>query len=175
MCLQVVFYGLNLLMSVLYVSLKNVSTTLATHSDQEASLSENDREFLRLQKDIQDLGKKDLAVLKSDLDRIVKDAERLKASMKDDVSRAHGGVRLDINLEKARIKDEAVFDICSFGTNVSRIKNMYLGNSTANGCGCGGPRGQGNRDTSDSNGQYQVEHALQPCQVLCCGFYGLYS
>ncbi len=85
-----------------------MSTTLATHADQESSQSEHDKEFVKLQRDIQDLGRKDLAILKSELDRIVKEAERMKTSLKDDVSRAHGGVRLDINLERARIKDEAV-------------------------------------------------------------------
>ncbi len=81
---------------------------LASKTDQELIEIENEKEFERLRKDIYDLGKREFSVLREELDKLLKEVERMKSTLRDDVSRAHGGVRLDINLEKARIKDESV-------------------------------------------------------------------
>lgn len=64
-------------------------------------------EFSELRKDINLLGKKDFAVLKTDLERISADVNKMKDGMRDELSKVHAGVRLDINLEKGRVKDEA--------------------------------------------------------------------
>ena len=88
--------------------MKTLSEQMSSKSDQEIIQRATEKEFEELKEDIQSLGKKDFAVLKGELDKIIADLDRLKTASRDDISRAHGGVRLDINLEKARIKDESV-------------------------------------------------------------------
>jgi hypothetical protein len=88
--------------------MRTVSSGLATKADQQTFQEDRQAEYESLKEDIQNLSRKELQALKEELDKIAQDSGKMKSSMTDDVTRAHGGVRLDINLEKARIKDEAV-------------------------------------------------------------------
>ncbi|KAJ3037443.1 hypothetical protein HDV00_001682 [Rhizophlyctis rosea] len=87
--------------------MSNVSKSMTTKSEQDEEMRESERLFKQLRTDINILEKKDFAVLKGELERIVGEVERLKGTLREEVGRVHGGVRLDINLEKARIQDEA--------------------------------------------------------------------
>ncbi|KAJ3299329.1 hypothetical protein HK104_009354 [Borealophlyctis nickersoniae] len=87
--------------------MQNVSKSMVTKSEQDAELADSERHFAELRSEINILEKKDFAVLKGQLERIVGDVELLKGSLREEVGRVHGGARLDINLEKARIQDEA--------------------------------------------------------------------
>jgi hypothetical protein len=48
------------------------------------------------------LEKNDVALMKADNDRLVTDVERLKARLREEISRTQAGVRLDLNLEKGK-------------------------------------------------------------------------
>jgi hypothetical protein len=88
-------------------SMKNIVQSLALKNDQQLVLQHNQAEFDKLQSDINDLGQKDFAILKSELEKISSEIELLKNSVREDLTKTHGSVRLDISLEKARIKTEA--------------------------------------------------------------------
>ena len=51
--------------------------------------------------------KNDLAMIKAENERLVGDIEKLKARLREEVTRTQAGVRLDLNLEKGRIREEA--------------------------------------------------------------------
>jgi hypothetical protein len=93
----------------IHESISNMIQNVATKEDQEFILKENETLFDEFKTDMESLGKKDFTGLQDVLENTVKDVEKIKSSMRDDISRIHGGVRLDINLEQARIKDESVF------------------------------------------------------------------
>jgi len=42
----------------------------------------------------------DLATLKAENDRLMADLEKLKQRLREEITRTHAGVRLDLNLEK---------------------------------------------------------------------------
>ncbi|KAI8822066.1 uncharacterized protein EV422DRAFT_415862 [Fimicolochytrium jonesii] len=88
-------------------SMENIGRSMVTKTEQAEEVSDAERDFAQLRADIQMLEKRDFAVLRGELERILAEVERMKQGMRDEVSRVHGGVRLDINLEKARIQDEA--------------------------------------------------------------------
>lgn len=44
--------------------------------------------------------------LKAENERLLGDIERLKQKLREEISRTQAGVRLDLNLEKGRIRDE---------------------------------------------------------------------
>ncbi|KAJ3181802.1 hypothetical protein HDU87_000820 [Geranomyces variabilis] len=88
-------------------SMENVVRSMVTKSEQAEEIADAEHDFAQLRSDIQMLEKRDFAVLRGELERILAEVERMKLSMREEVSRVHGGVRLDINLEKARIQDEA--------------------------------------------------------------------
>jgi hypothetical protein len=46
-------------------------------------------------------------MIRAENDRLVTDIERLKQRLREEISRTQAGVRLDLNLEKGRIREEA--------------------------------------------------------------------
>ena len=50
--------------------------------------------------------KQDYALLKSENERLLSDVEKLKQRLREEVSKTSAGVRLDLNLEKGRVRDE---------------------------------------------------------------------
>lgn len=51
--------------------------------------------------------KNDLSMIKAENERLVSDIDKLKARLREEVARTQAGVRLDLNLEKGRIREEA--------------------------------------------------------------------
>ncbi|KAG1890430.1 uncharacterized protein F5891DRAFT_996283 [Suillus fuscotomentosus] len=64
-------------------------------------------DFAQLKSELQLIEKNDLASLKSDNDRLVADMEKLKQRLREEITRTQAGVRLDLNLEKGRMRDES--------------------------------------------------------------------
>lgn len=61
-------------------------------------------DFAQLKSEIQLLEKNDVALMRADNDRLVTDVERLKARLREEISRTQAGVRLDLNLEKGEFR-----------------------------------------------------------------------
>ena len=97
----------NLVEEAIKESMHSASQTMVQKVDQEQFASEMNKDLNHLRDEIQLLERKDFAVLRGELDRIVEHVARIKANMRDDINRIHGGVRLDTNLEKSRITDES--------------------------------------------------------------------
>lgn len=49
----------------------------------------------------------DLALIKAENDRLMTDIEKLKQRLREEIGRTQAGVRLDLNLEKGRMREEA--------------------------------------------------------------------
>ncbi|OAJ36402.1 hypothetical protein, variant 1 [Batrachochytrium dendrobatidis JEL423] len=87
-------------------SLLTAVKSMVTKDEQREAATESEQDFQRLRSEIHVLEKKDFAILKTELERLIAETSRIKGSIQDEVNRVHGGVRLDVNLEKARINDE---------------------------------------------------------------------
>ncbi|KAJ3321165.1 hypothetical protein HDU76_000136 [Blyttiomyces sp. JEL0837] len=98
---------LSLVSEAILESMQTVSRTMVAKSELTSFLKESHADFAILRRDIRTLESKDFAALKSELVKIGEEVTRMKDAFREEVSRAHGGVRLDVNLEKARILDEA--------------------------------------------------------------------
>jgi hypothetical protein len=51
--------------------------------------------------------KNDLAMIKAENDRLIADTEKLKQRLREEITRTQAGVRLDLNLEKGRMREES--------------------------------------------------------------------
>lgn len=51
--------------------------------------------------------KNDLAMLKAENDRLVTDIGKLKQRLREEITRTQAGVRLDLNLEKGRMREQS--------------------------------------------------------------------
>ena len=64
-------------------------------------------DFAQIKSELQLMEKNDLAMIKAENDRLVADIEKLKQRLREEIMRTQGGVRLDLNLEKGRMREES--------------------------------------------------------------------
>jgi hypothetical protein len=64
-------------------------------------------DFTQLKSEVHMLQKSDFAALKADNERLTQDMDKLKEKMREELNKLQAGVRLDLSLEKGRVRDEA--------------------------------------------------------------------
>ncbi|ORX86799.1 DUF1640-domain-containing protein [Basidiobolus meristosporus CBS 931.73] len=80
---------------------------MVTKAEQEKNVHTLKVDFAQLKSEMQMLEKNDFAVMKANNERLFAEVERLDQKLRDEISRTQASVRLDLNLEKGRIRDEA--------------------------------------------------------------------
>ncbi|KAG2367950.1 hypothetical protein BDR07DRAFT_1392090 [Suillus spraguei] len=88
-------------------SIRNMTSNMVTKAEQEKHQYTQQVDFAQLKSELQLIEKNDLASLKADNDRLVADMEKLKQRLREEITRTQAGVRLDLNLEKGRMRDES--------------------------------------------------------------------
>jgi len=88
-------------------SVRNITANMVTKADQEKHHYTQQVDFAQLKSELQLMEQNDLAMLKADNDRLMTDIEKLKQRLREEISRTQAGVRLDLNLEKGRMREEA--------------------------------------------------------------------
>jgi len=61
----------------------------------------------QIKSELQLMQKNDLAMMKAENDRLQADMEKLKQRLREEITRTQAGVRLDLNLEKGRMREES--------------------------------------------------------------------
>ncbi|KAJ3755096.1 hypothetical protein EV360DRAFT_86221 [Lentinula raphanica] len=87
-------------------SIRNMASNMVTRADQEKHHYTQQVDFAQAKSELQLMEKNDLAMIKAENDRLVNDIEKLKQRLREEINRTQGGVRLDLNLEKGRFRDE---------------------------------------------------------------------
>lgn len=75
--------------------------------------------------------KNDLAMIKAENDRLVTDLEKLKQRLREEITRTQAGVRLDLNLEKGRMREESSGQELKIKEVDTRIEQEIAGLKTA--------------------------------------------
>jgi len=88
-------------------SIKNMASNMVTKADQEKQQYTQKVDFAQLKSELQMMERNDLAAMKAENDRLLADIEKLKQRLRDEISSTQAGVRLDLNLEKGRMREEA--------------------------------------------------------------------
>ncbi|KAI0065639.1 DUF1640-domain-containing protein [Artomyces pyxidatus] len=88
-------------------SIRNMTGNMVTKADQEKHHYTQQVDFAQLKSELQLMEKNDLSMIKAENDRLVTDVEKLKQRLREEITRTQAGVRLDLNLEKGRIREEA--------------------------------------------------------------------
>ncbi|KAH9023234.1 hypothetical protein EDB84DRAFT_1466116 [Lactarius hengduanensis] len=87
-------------------SIRNMTSNMVTKADHEKQQYTQQVDFAQLKSELQLNEKNDLAMVKAENDRLLTDIEKLKQRLREEISRTQAGVRLDLNLEKGRIREE---------------------------------------------------------------------
>ncbi|KAJ2969660.1 hypothetical protein NUW54_g12911 [Trametes sanguinea] len=80
---------------------------MVTKADQEKHHYTQQVDFAQLKSELQLMEKNELAMIKAENDRLVNDIEKLKQRLREEITRTQAGVRLDLNLEKGRMREES--------------------------------------------------------------------
>ena len=80
-------------------SVQNATEMLASKQEQRKAANEAQMELYHIKKEVANLEQKDFAMLKTQIEEIKENVDKTKANTREEVSRVHSGVRLDINLE----------------------------------------------------------------------------
>ena len=106
-------------------SIRNMTGNMVTRADQEKVCTrpvDDDRrligpavqhqytqqvDFAQLKSELQLMEKNDLAMIKAENDRLQADMQKLKQRLREEITRTQAGVRLDLNLEKGRMREES--------------------------------------------------------------------
>ncbi len=94
------------LAEVIDESIRNMASNMVTKADQEKQHYTQQVDFAQLKSELLLVSKNDLASLKGAHDALQTEVERLKARLREEVTRTQAGVRLDLNLERGRMREE---------------------------------------------------------------------
>ncbi|KAI9295240.1 DUF1640-domain-containing protein [Neoconidiobolus thromboides FSU 785] len=97
----------NALDEVLNQSIDDLAKEMVTKEEQEKSIYTYKIDFTQLKNEIKMHEKKDYELLKLENERLLSEVEKLRREFKDEINKSQAGFRLDMNLEKGRLKDEA--------------------------------------------------------------------
>ncbi|KAF5349336.1 hypothetical protein D9758_011751 [Tetrapyrgos nigripes] len=88
-------------------SVRNMTSNMVTKAEQEKHHYTQQVDFAQMKSELQLMEKNDLAMIKAENDRLVHDVEKLKQQLREQITRTMGGVRLDMNLEKGKLGEQA--------------------------------------------------------------------
>jgi hypothetical protein len=88
-------------------------------------------DFAQIKSELQLMEKNDLAMIKAENDRLVTDLEKLKQRLREEITRTQAGVRLDLNLEKGRMREESSGQELKIKEVDTRIEQEIAGLRTA--------------------------------------------
>ena len=84
-------------------------------------------DFAALKSELQMLEKNDFSLTNTNNERLVSEIEKLRQRLREEVARTQAGVRLDLNLEKGRIRDEAATQELKVRATEERIEQEIAG------------------------------------------------
>jgi hypothetical protein len=88
-------------------------------------------DFAQIKSELQLMEKNDLAMIKAENDRLATDVEKLKQRLREEITRTQAGVRLDLNLEKGRMREESSGQELKIKEVDTRIEQEIAGLRTA--------------------------------------------
>lgn len=119
------------LIDVINESIDNFSRGLVRRDEADRLTYTQKVDFAKLKSEIQLLERSDFVLMKSENERLMADVEKLKQRLREEITRTTAGVRLDLNLEKGRIRDESSVHALKIKEIDTRIESEIAGVRTS--------------------------------------------
>ncbi|BFZ62368.1 Protein fmp32, mitochondrial [Saitoella coloradoensis] len=87
-------------------SMRNLTRLMVTKEDQDANAFAQKVELAQLRSELQTMEKNDANKVRDTIERLTAEIDTLRQRIKEEITKTQAGVRLDLNLEKGRIRDE---------------------------------------------------------------------
>lgn len=88
------------LRDTIHQSFETIERDLVSHNEAEKWRFARKNDFAQLKSEMQLLEHNDFALMKTTHERLMNDIERVRAKLREEITRTQAGVRLDLNLEK---------------------------------------------------------------------------
>jgi archaellum component FlaC len=98
---------LNALSSVLDDSVEHLASNLVSREEFSRRVYQQKVDFTKLKSELQGLDKAEVTRVGNEHERLATDIEKLRQKFKEAVAKSKANVRLDLNLEKGRIREES--------------------------------------------------------------------
>ncbi|CAO0802664.1 unnamed protein product [Mucor circinelloides] len=115
------------LRKVIGESMTELTKPMVTKAEQEKAIYMYKVDFAHLKSEIQLLEKNDFSIMKAENERLQAQVEKLRQRLKEEIVRAQANVRLDLNLEKGRVRDEASGQEIKMKETDTRIESEIAG------------------------------------------------
>jgi hypothetical protein len=98
---------MRVLNDVIEESIQNLTRTMVLKEDAERSTYTQKVDFAKLRSELANADSTEAQLTRSSHERIAGDLAKLSSRLRDEIGRTQASVRLDLNLEKGRIREEA--------------------------------------------------------------------
>ncbi|KAI8140747.1 hypothetical protein BJV82DRAFT_671483 [Fennellomyces sp. T-0311] len=115
------------LREVISESMTDATKGMVTKAEQEKTVYTYKVDFAHLKSEIQLLEKNDFTMMKAENDRLMGEVEKLRQKLREEITRSQANVRLDLHLEKGRIRDEASAQEIKIKETDTRIESEIAG------------------------------------------------
>ncbi|KAL8928674.1 MAG: hypothetical protein Q9172_000812 [Xanthocarpia lactea] len=115
------------LSDVIEESIQNLTRTMVLREDADRSTYTQKVDFTKLRSELLALDSSDTSVTLASHERLSNDIAKLSSRLRDEIGRAQASVRLDLNLEKGRIREEAKGQELKIKETETRIEQEVAG------------------------------------------------
>ncbi|KAI4787833.1 DUF1640-domain-containing protein [Aureobasidium sp. EXF-8845] len=98
---------MKVLSDVVEESIQNLTRTMVLREDQEKATYTQKVDFAKLRSELLSADSTESSLTRASHERLTNDLAKLNSRLRDEVQRTQASVRLDLNLEKGRIREEA--------------------------------------------------------------------
>ncbi|CAK3848813.1 FMP32, mitochondrial [Lecanosticta acicola] len=98
---------MKVLSDVIEESIQNLTRTMVLREDQEKATYTQKVDFAKLRSELLSADSTESSLTRASHERLTNDLAKLNNRLRDEVQRTQASVRLDLNLEKGRIREEA--------------------------------------------------------------------
>ncbi|KAF2717165.1 DUF1640-domain-containing protein [Polychaeton citri CBS 116435] len=98
---------MKVLSDVIEESIQNLTRTMVLREDQEKATYTQKVDFAKLRSELLSADSTESSLTRTSHERLTNDLAKLNSRLRDEVQRTQASVRLDLNLEKGRIREEA--------------------------------------------------------------------
>ncbi|ANB13652.1 Fmp32p [Sugiyamaella lignohabitans] len=98
---------LKALASVLDDSVEHLSANLVSKEEFSRRVYQQKVDFTKLKSELQTLDKTEVTRVTNEHERLMSDLEKVRQKFKEQIAKSRANVRLDLNLEKGRIREES--------------------------------------------------------------------
>ncbi|KAI7879858.1 mitochondrion protein [Mucor mucedo] len=95
------------LTKVISQSMTDLTKPMVSRAEKDKAIYMYKVDFAQLKSEIQLIEKNDFTVMKNENERLQTQVDKLRQRLREEITRSQANVRLDLNLEKGRVRDEA--------------------------------------------------------------------